>query len=345
MVRMLIFADMILVTGATGLLGSRLLFDLAASGHQVRAMKRPTSVMTCVDACFDGRPDLAARITWVNGDITDIFSLEEALSGIRLVYHCAARVSFQPADRKKMLHVNISGTANLVNLCLETGVEKLCFVSSVAALGRTTGLNVIDENVVWKSSVMNSSYGISKYGAEREVWRGIAEGLKAVIVNPGVIVGPGNWKTDSSMLFTRVARGLKFYTSGITGFVALQDVTRAMMQLMESDISGQRYILVGENLPFRDVMDRIADKIGVSRPGIYAGSLLSGMAWRMEYLRGMITGKKPVITKETARSAVNSFSYSSEKIKRELGFEFSSVKDAIDFTANKFLETKMGTRI
>ena len=332
-----IFAAMILVTGATGLLGSRLLFDLAASGKTIRALKRPESRMTCVNACFEGRPDLMEKVEWVTGDVTDILSLEEALKDIRYVYHCAAKVSFQPSDHKQMLHVNISGTANVVNLCLDTGVEKLCFVSSVAALGRTSGAGYIDENAAWKTSSMNSAYAVSKYGAEREVWRGIAEGLNAVIVNPGVIIGPGNWKTDSSMLFTRVARGLKFYTRGITGFVDLTDVSRAMIQLMQSNISAERYVLVSENLAFRDVMDRIADGIKVSRPGIYAGEFLSGIAWRMEYLRGWLSGKKPVITKETARSAVNRFRYSSEKVKKELGFEFRSVMEAIDETAKSFL--------
>jgi nucleoside-diphosphate-sugar epimerase len=329
---------MILVTGATGLVGSRLLFDLIASGQSVRAMKRSGSRMTRVNACFAGREDLARKIEWVEGDITDVFSLEAALIGINRVYHCAAIVSFQPSDHKRMLHVNITGTANVVNLCLASGIEKLCYVSSVAALGRISGSDIIDENSVWKSSQMNSGYAVSKYGAEREVWRGIAEGLSAVIVNPGVIIGPGNWKTDSSMLFTRVARGLRFYTRGSTGFVDLEDVTRAMIQLMDSEVSGQRFILVSENVPFRDVMNRIADTIGVSRPDIYAGPLLSGFAWRMELLRGWVTGKKPVITKETARSATNRFCYSSDKIRKEFGFKFRPVMEAIDRTAEKFNE-------
>ncbi len=334
---------MILVTGATGLLGSRLLFDLVSKGHKVRAIRRTNSRMNCVDHYFGPYPELFDKVEWVLGDISDIFTLEAAIPGITHVYHCAAKVSFQPADHDYMHHINIEGTANVVNLGLQAGVEKLCFVSSVAALGRANGLDMIDENATWKTSEMNSAYAVSKYGAEREVWRGIAEGLNAVIVNPGVIIGPGNWKTDSSMLFTRVAHGLKFYTSGITGFVGVDDVTRVMIQLMESDIRGQRYVLVSENLPFRDVMDRIADAIGVTRPGIYAGPLLSGIAWRTEYLRGLFTKKKPVITKETARSANNKFWYSSEKIIRELGFQFTPVNDAIDQTAERFL-SKVGSR-
>src|SRR5688572_28714490 len=329
---------MILITGATGLLGSRLLFDLVSKGHHVRALRRTTSKMNCVDHYFGQRPELLDLVEWVPGDISDIFSLEAAMSGVTQVYHSAAKVSFHPADRDHMHHININGTANVVNMCLKTGVRKLCFVSSVAALGRTGMDEVIDETAIWKTSVMNSSYGVSKYGAEREVWRGIAEGLDAVIVNPGVIIGPGNWKTDSSMLFRQVAKGLKFYTSGVTGFVAVNDVSHAMITLMESAVVNERFVLVAENRPFRDVMNRIADKIGKPRANVYAGPLLSGIAWRVEFLKYLLTGSKPVITRETARSANGRHFYSSEKIRKNFGFNFEPVDVAIDQAAAIFLK-------
>ncbi len=331
---------MILITGATGLLGSQLLFDLASKGFPVRAMKRDASRMQCVDHYFSAAPGLLQNIEWVTGDINDTFSLDSVMTGVDQVYHCAARVSFQPSDHERMHHVNINGTANVVNVCLEKNITKLCFVSSTAALGRTGDGELIDENGTWKTSNLNSAYAISKYGAEREVWRGIAEGLNAVIVNPGVIIGPGNWKTDSSMLFRQVEKGLKFYTSGVTGFVAVNDVSAAMIALMESDIVNERFILVAENWPFRDVMDRIADDIGKPRPGVYAGPLLSGFAWRMELMKSMITGSKPVITKETARSANGKNFYSSEKIKRALNFQFTPVMESIDQTAKIYLNSR-----
>ncbi len=330
---------MILITGSTGLLGSRLLFDLVSKGHQVRAIRREKSRMNCVDHYFSGHPELMANVEWVMGDVTDIFSLEEALVGVTHVYHCAARVSFQPSDRDLMHHVNIQGTANVVNACLDNKIAKLCFVSSIAALGRTDTEELIDETASWKTSKLNSSYAVSKYGAEREVWRGIAEGLDAVIVNPGVIIGPGNWKTDSSMLFRQVAKGLKYYTSGVTGFVDVKDVSKAMIGLMESSVVNERFVLVGENKPFRDVMDRIADKIGKPRPGTYAGPLLSGLAWRVEFLKWKITGSKPVITKETARSAAGKYYYSGEKIRKNLGLNYTPVEESIDQAAEVFLKT------
>jgi len=331
---------MILITGATGLLGSRLLFDLVSKGHHVRALRRTTSRMNCVDHYFGQRPELLDLVEWVPGDISDIFSLDAAMSGVTQVYHCAAKVSFHPADRDHMHHININGTANVVNMCLMKGVRKLCFVSSVAALGRTGMDEVIDETAIWKTSVMNSSYGVSKYGAEREVWRGIAEGLDAVIVNPGVIIGPGNWKTDSSMLFRQVAKGLRFYTSGVTGFVDVVDVSEVMISLMDSSIFNERFVLVSENKPFRDVMNRIADRIGKKRPGIYAGPLLSGFAWRMEFLKWKFTGSKPVITKETARSATNKHYYSSKKIQKITGRNLIPIDQSIDKVAEIFLKSQ-----
>jgi dihydroflavonol-4-reductase len=328
---------MILVTGATGLLGARLLYDLTSVGHQVRAVRRPQSTGICLDHYFENRQDLADKITWVEANLEDPFSMADALSGIEQVYHCAAKVSFQ-SDHKQLVHrVNTEGTSLLINLCIDAGVKKFCHVSSVAALGRNGMENHIDENAVWKSSRINSEYAISKYGAEREVWRGVAEGLEAVIVNPGVIIGPGNWKTDSSALFRQVWKGLKFYTSGITGFVEVSDVSSIMIRLMEKDVSGERFILVSENLPFRLVFDEIAEVFGKPRPHIFAGPLLSSLAWRAEKIRTALSGKKALITRETARSAQAKNFYSSDKIKNLLGFEFRPVVPAIRKTAQIFL--------
>jgi len=329
---------MILVTGATGLLGTRLLFDLTSSGERVRALKRENSRMSRFENMFKNHPALTSQVEWVNADILDLYSLSEALEGAERVYHCAAKVSFQPSDHRMMHQVNIAGTANLVNLCLDKGVKKLVHVSSVAAMGRINDGMIITENNVWKTSKSNSEYAVSKYGSEREIWRGIAEGLDAVIVNPGIIIGPGNWKTDSSMIFRQIWKGLKFYTPGINGFVDVRDVSRAMISLMNENITGERFILVAENKPYRQVFDQIADRVGKKRAGIYAGPLLSAIAWRSEALRSMITGSKPVITKETARSASGKYYYDNKKIKEFLNFEFLPVERSINDTAEIFLE-------
>ncbi len=329
---------MILLTGATGLLGSRLLFDLVSKGYKVRALRRENSRMNCVDHYFAGQPELMKNVEWAIGDVTDIFSLEAALENVDTVYHCAGKVSFLPSDRNQMHHVNVQGTANVVNLCLEKGIRKLCYASSVAALGRTGSDNLIDENTSWKTSKYNSFYAVSKYGAEREVWRGIAEGLNAVMVNPGIIIGPGNWESDSSSIFNRVFKGLMFYTEGESGFVDVRDVSKAMINLMESDVSDERFILVSQNLPFRTVFDQIADAFSKKRASIYAGPLLTAFAWRSEAIKSWISGQKPVITRETARSATGKNKYENAKIKKVMDFQFIPVEEAIKVTAEEFLK-------
>ena len=223
---------MILVTGGTGLLGSHLLLELARSGKNVRALKRKSSNISQVRKVFlyyvQNADELLQNIEWFEGDLLDFGSIEDSLEGVKEIYHAGAVVSFYPSDHKSMLKVNIEGTANLVNLALEKAISKFCYVSSVSTLGRADNLGLTDEETYWKASNKNSQYAISKYGAEREVWRGIEEGLNAVIVNPSVILGPGDWKSGSPAFFSRIGKGLKFYTSGINGFVDVRDVSKAM---------------------------------------------------------------------------------------------------------------------
>jgi dihydroflavonol-4-reductase len=329
---------MILLTGASGLLGSRLLLDLLEAGNRVRVLQRNNSRQGNIDRYLPAQSPLRSQIEWVNGDVTDISALIPAFREIKQVYHCAGKVSFQPADREVMHNINIEGTANLVNLSIDMGISKFCHVSSIAALGRTGIPGTINETATWKTSSHNSEYAISKYGAEREVWRGVAEGLNAVIINPGVIIGPGNWKTDSSMIFGQVQKGLKFYTDGVNGFVDVRDVSKAAIQLMQSNVSGERFIVVGESKPFRDVFDRISDRLNQPRPRIHAGPVLTGIAWRIERLKSMITGSKPVITKETARSASGINYYDNSKLKSTLKIDFIPVDQAIDDAASFFIK-------
>jgi dihydroflavonol-4-reductase len=333
--------NFIFVTGATGLVGSRLVFDLVTAGKKVRVLVREGSNRSRIVRQFKGQEALMeSSVEWATGDINDVISLREAMQGVKQVYHCAGLVTFQPGKAGRLMEVNGVGTANVVNMALEAGVEQFCHVSSIAALGRNSDGEHIDESGSWKASGRNSAYAISKYAAEREVWRGMAEGLQAVIVNPGVILGPGNWKTDSSMLFGQVWNGLKFYTRGITGFVDVRDVTAVMIGLMEKHISGERYVLVSENRPFREVMDRIADGMEKKRAQYYAGPLLTGMAWRMERVKSLITGRSAVITRETARSASSQYFYSSAKISNELGISFIPVDQSVDETTAAFVAEK-----
>ena len=335
---------MILVTGGTGLVGSHLLFQLAKSGNKVRALKRENSSTELVNKIFgyysDVPDSLLSSIEWVNGDISDIYSLYDAMDGVDKVYHAAAIVSFNPADRQKMIRTNINGTANVVNAALHKKVKKLCHVSSIAAIGRSENDDIIDEETPWKNSNNNSFYSISKYGAEREVWRGIIEGLNSVIINPSVIIGHGDWNKGSSSLFNQIWKGLKFYTEGVNGYVDVKDVVKAMILLMESEIVNSRFVISSENVDYLNLFKMMADGLGKKHPFIKANPIISNFVWRVLKIISLITRTKPLITKETARTSFQKYYYSNKKIKKAVNFEFISVSDSIKETCACFLKDK-----
>lgn len=332
---------MILVTGGSGLVGSHLLYELICDGQEVRAIMRSQSSTKLVKQLFEwydpaNGGNLFSRIQWVEGDVNDLISLKEALDGIDYVYHCAAIVSFLPADRELMMKVNVEGTATLVNLCLQRGIKKLCHCSSVAAIGRPDRGNRVDEALIWKTSASNSGYAISKYGAEREVWRAAEEGLNVVIVNPTIIIGPGDPSRSSAQLYQSVKKGLLFYTRGVTGFVDARDVARAMIVLMESQISNERFILNSEDLPYKKVFELFARYARTRPPRFHAGKVMSEIAWRLEKVRHTVFGGKPLLTKETARSGHSVSEFSNEKFVAATGFKFRHVEEAIQNTVGYF---------
>lgn len=328
---------MILVTGGTGLVGSQLLLDLAKAGNNVRALKRKSSNLSVFNRIFNEHKELIQRIEWVQGDVTDIFSIEEAMKNIKQVYHCAALLSFRSSDYRSLMKINTEGTANMVNIALEDGVEKFCYVSSTASLGRVEENQLLTESTFWKTSKYNSGYAISKYGAEREVWRAIEEGLHAFIVNPSIIIGPGGLHSGCTALFGEIWKGLKFYPPGMSGFVDVRDVTKCMTELMEKNVFGERFIISAENTTYREVINGIADAFGKSRPTIPVGTTLSEIGWRVEAMRKIFSKEKPMITKETARNGQHSWLYSNEKIRNEIGISFIPIKDSIRDTSEIFL--------
>lgn len=335
---------MILVTGGTGLLGSHLLYRLISSGKIVRALKRKSSNLDFTRSIFSlyshNFDELFNRIEWFDGDITDIFSLEEAFNGIDYVYHCAAVVSFDSADNDLLLTVNSVGTANIVNMALEKKITKFCHVSSIAALGRTANSEIITENSGWVTSKQNSYYAISKFNAEREVWRGINEGLNAVIINPSVILGPGDWTNDSSKIFSLVENGLLFYTNGVNAYTDVEDVVSSLIILMESDISSERYIIASENYSYRDLLNSIAIHLNKKLPRYHANRFLCELAWRAEKIKTLFTGSKPMITKHIARTAANKSYYSNKKFCNQFNYEFISVDESIKRICNILLKQK-----
>ncbi|MBL7891597.1 MAG: NAD-dependent epimerase/dehydratase family protein [Bacteroidia bacterium] len=333
------FVEMVFVTGGTGLLGTHVLYELLKSGKQVRALKRPGSDLLQVIRTFSyytSAPEqLFSKVQWVEGDLDDIYSLLEAMEGVDEVYHCAAIVSFDPKDVQAILKVNIEGTTNVVNAAIEKKIKKFCHVSSIAAIGTSEGS--ITEETYWKSSPDNSIYSISKYGAEREVWRAAEEGLNVVVVNPSVIIGPGDWKGVGTKMFRTAYNGLLFYTDGVTGFVDARDVAGVMVRLMESKICGQRFIVSSENIGFRKFFELACACFKKPLPSVKAGALLSGIAWRIEKFKSAISGYSPLITKETARAAHKTKYYSNDKVKKALNYNFIPVDESIRETCRLFL--------
>jgi len=333
---------MILVTGGTGLVGTRLLFDLVSGGKQVRAIKRNSSSLAMLEKIFhllsEEAEELLAKIEWVDGDVQDYLSLESAIQGIEQVYHCAAVVSFDPKDKPMMMGINVDGTANVVNAALAAGIRKMCFVSSVAALGRAEENIMIDENGDWSDSKENSAYAKSKYAAEREVWRGVAEGLNAVIVNPSIIIGPGDPQKSSAKLLATAMKGNPFYTEGVNAFVDVRDVSRTMIRLMESDIINERFIINQGNYSYRHIFNLMAECFEKKQPRIEIKPWMFEILWRMDKFRSLISGTAPLITRETARTSSKRYLYSNEKIRKALNFEFIPIADSIRDNCKWFRE-------
>lgn len=323
------------------MVGAHLLYELTLAGKKVKALKRKTSNLQQVlktFSCYSETPqELFNLIEWVDGDILDYFALEKILEGVTEIYHCAAIVSFDSKERQKMISNNVEGTANLVNAALENKVKKICHVSSVSALGRLDNQQLITEETNWVPSKKISGYSESKFFSEVEIWRGIEEGLDAVIVNPSIIFGPANWETGSAKMFKTVWDGMKFYTKGITGFVDVKDVVRAMMLLMDETnfelAKNQRYLLNAENLSYQNVFCQIADAIEKPRSKIYASDFMMDFAWRVLRIVSLITRKPPLISRETAASsrAVNNFDGS--KIVKQFNFEYRQISETIQQTA------------
>jgi len=316
---------MILVTGATGLVGSHLLVHLLQENEEVKALFRSEKQIEKVKNVFVHYDQLALfdNIHWVKGDILDIPTLETAFENVTQVYHCAALISFDPNDEENLRKVNIEGTANVVNCCIDFGIKKLCHVSSIAALGSPKEHETeITEATEWNKEELHSDYAISKYGAEMEVWRGLQEGLEVVMVNPGVIFGYGFTNKGSDIIIQSVKKGQIFYTKGTIAIVCVSDVVKAMVALMKSTVSGEKFTLVGENLIIQDFLNFIADKYQSKKPTFYANKSLTTIGWQIDWLLQAIFGKKRKLSRVMAASLHEVNKYSNQKIKQQIGITF-----------------------
>ena len=323
---------MILVTGGTGFLGSYIIKQLVEKGYAVRAIRRSNKLPFWISK------EIFDAVEWMDGDVLDVVALQDAMEGVDTIIHSAAIVSFAKKDRKEMYQVNVEGTANVVNMALEKNVRRLIHISSVAALGRSENGGHVNEEKKWEESKANTHYGKSKFKAELQVWRGISEGLEAVIVNPSTILGYGDWSSSSCAIFKSIYYGFKWYTPGINGFVDVEDVARAAIFFLENDITEQRYIVNGDNWPFRKLQDTIADGFGKKRPAWQATPFLMGVAWRKEKFISLLTGKKPLLTKESIRVAQSQTWFENSKILNALpGFHFTPLEETIKKACEKYI--------
>lgn len=329
---------MIFVTGGTGLLGAHLLVSLSKKKEKIKAIYRDKKRIERVRSLFrfyepERGDQLFEQIEWVYGDIVDLTSLENAMQDCTHVYHCAAMVSFHKNDFNKLFKVNREGTANVVNLCLHLGVQKLCYVSSTAAIGGVEG-KTITEKSKWKRTPTTTGYSLAKYSAEKEVWRGIEEGLNAVIVNPCVILGPGNWDESSLTIFRNLKKGSRFYPPGSNATVDARDVTEIMIQLMESPVHSERYLCIGSNQSFKAIITEITRQMGVKSPTRRASYLLVTVLRILSLIGMRILGKRSAITKETVHNLFSHRHYSAEKVKTRLNYDFYSLRETVDNALN-----------
>ncbi|RYY99454.1 MAG: NAD-dependent epimerase/dehydratase family protein [Chitinophagaceae bacterium] len=314
----------ILVTGGTGFLGAYIIRELVRHGLPVRALRRSPKQPFFIE------PAVWQQVEWVEGDILDVVSLEEAMQGVSGVVHSAAVVSFHRSDRGRMMQVNVEGTANVVNVALENGMPRLLHVSSVAALGRTRAGGTVNEEKQWSESKSNTQYAVSKHRAEIEVWRGFAEGLGGCIINPSTILGFGDWHQSSCALFRNAYKGMPWYTEGVNGFVGVEDVARAAVGLLRSGITERRFIVNGDNWSFHRLLDTIADGFGTRRPWRHASPVLGELAWRLEAVKSLFSSGRPLLTKESARVAHSRTGFDSSALLEALpGFQYTPLDQVI----------------
>jgi dihydroflavonol-4-reductase len=331
---------MIFVTGATGLLGSHVLYELALLNRPVRALFRDEAKKAFVKKVFGfyhPEPgELLKRIEWFQGDINDQQAITDAIRDVNQVFHIAGFVSFNDKDKKRLNQVNAEGTTSIVNACLEAGNIKLCHVSSIATLGELAPNELINEEVIWNRGIDASAYALSKFKAEMEVWRGIHEGLNALIVNPSVIIGPGLWDSTGNHLFKSILKGLNFYTLGSSGYVDVRDVARIMVLLMNTDISGERFILNAENISHQKLINLLAIALNRPLPKIAVAPWMTGIAVALEKIRAVIMRSGPRINRRIIEIAAEKSYYSNQKITDTLHVKFMSVEESVNSTVKLF---------
>ena len=335
---------MILVTGGTGQIGSRLLFHLTQNkAHKVRAIYRNAHSLEKIEQLFIQQSPNGAEqfrsIEWVEADISNIPALEQAFVNVSFVFHCAGFISYDPKDFDKLIKINVEGTATIVNLCLSFGVQKLCYVSSVASLSAAVG-KVADEQNEWNPEARNSDYAISNHGGEMEVWRGSQEGLKVIIVNPSIILGRSDYNSGSGLLFKQVASEPPRYTTGGSGYVDAKDVARAMVALQFSEVANERFVLNAANLTYKEIFEKIAKILGVKAPTKPISHKTLRFMARVDGFLSFLRLKKRTLTLVLADAGGEVKQYNGEKITKTIDFQYTDIDKTIEEVGKDYVKSQ-----
>ena len=344
---------MVLVTGGTGFIGSYIMYELLRDHPEIKALKRPGSDLTQSRFIFKylseselsepdpSREQIFDRIKWIEGDNTDMDSLLEIMDGVEIVYHAAALVSYSRKKHDSLIETNTMGTANIVDACLEKGIKKLAYVSSVATLHRKAG-EKLNESAFPEDLIFSNAYSESKYRAEMEVWRGIAEGLEAVIINPGIVLGWGNFENSSPEMFKTVFDGLKYYPTGSNAFVDVRDVARALVMLSKNqEANNKRFIAEGTVCSYKKIFDLMAKELGVAPPRIKVKSRFVKLVWILAEMKGILTGQEPFITKDLALTSSRNFDFDGSRLRQLLNFEFIPIEKTIADVSRVFKASRV----
>ena len=318
---------MIFITGASGLIGSFVCRELLLQGYSIKALKRTTTDLHLVQ-------DIKDKIEWVEGDLLNVSEVGSYLERVKQVIHCAAFVSYDSKDEELMQQVNVEGTANLVNASLQHQIELFLHISSVAAIGKDKTSDTSTEATQWTDD-KPSAYARTKYQAELEVWRGWAEGLKTLIINPSLVLGPGDWDKSSTQLFKYIWQENRFYTNGLVNYVDVRDVAEITVGLLESEVAGERFIVSGGSISYKSLFELIAREMNKKSPSIRVNSSMIRLAVLFERLRSKISGTSPMITDELKQVSRNHHQYANDKIKNKLDFEFRSLEETIKWSCQQ----------
>ncbi len=322
---------MIFVTGANGLIGSYICRDLLAQGYTVGALKRADSDLRLVQ-------DIQDKIVWAEGDLLDMLALEKALQGAAWVIHAAAFISYDSRDEDTMYKINVEGTANVVNACLTTGVSHLLHVSSVAAIGKSKTSDLVDETSGEVQPETATRYARSKYLSEMEIWRGNTEGLQTVIVNPSLVLGPGDWEKSSTKIFKYIWDENRFYTGGVVNYVDVRDVSEVVVKLLKANISGERYIVSAGSTTYKTLFDRIAAAFGKKPPTIQVKGIWIRLAILVSGWKARLSGSKPLVSNELEQVSSNRHIFDSSKVQKALGFSFRKLEETVPWCCEQLLK-------